>query len=112
MIKHLQITLDNGKTGKDAEKLYILCSEGFEYYTIHISLEACNFSIDTTDTDGVVCQGADADEPYWWKDTIEFLIGARCASALISTPDWIKLTPEMFDDDRWTVRGYAGRVPT
>ena len=110
MIKHLQITLDNGKTGKDAEKLYILCSEGFEYYTIHISLETCNLSIDTTDTDGNITMGVD--EPTWWKNTIEFWLGARCASALISIPDWIKLTPEMFGDDRWTVRGYAGRVPT
>lgn len=109
MIKHLQITLDNGKTGKDAEKLYILCSEGFECYTIHISLETCNLSIDTTDTDGNITLGVV--EPAWWMNTIEFLLGVRCASALISIPDWITLTPEMFAEDRWTVRDYAGVVP-
>lgn len=109
MIRHLQLTLDNGKTGDKAEKLYIFATEGFEFYSIHLSLECSKFGIDTTDTDGNVTMGVD--EPTWWKTTIEFLLGVMCASALISLPDWIKLTPEMFGEDKWTALAYSGRVP-
>ena len=109
MIRHLQLTLDHGKAGDKAEKLYVFACEGFEYYSIHLSLECSKFGLDTTDTDENFNMGDDA--PNWWKTTIEFLLGVMCASALISLPEWIKLTPEMFSEDKWTALGYDGRVP-
>lgn len=103
MVKYLRITLTNGKISDKSEKLHILCSKGFEYYTVHISLECSKFSIDTAESDYAMCVTMNVDESDWWKTTIEFLLGCLCASSLISIPDWITLTPEMFGADRWTV---------
>lgn len=101
MVKYLRITLTNGKTGDKAEKLYIFATKGFEFYTVHLSLECSKWSIDTADSDNTMV----VDSPDQWKTTIEFLLGCMCASALISVPDWITLTSEMFGADRWTVLG-------
>lgn len=126
MIKHLQITLDNGKTGKDLEQLFILCTEGPYYWTYHICHETDAEGEDIAEVGSIADQVEDGiDTVQWWfelvNDAIERLFDLQTHSAAILKcignhdgtqmmairsldTAWTWLNKEMFAEDRWTER--------
>lgn len=105
MFKTLEITLTNGKTGDELEILVIHVTEGPYHQTHHVTYLSRDYDTDVSDADETYAQIEYGDDTTgWWIDEIISCIRDVFDRAAVDgkVPAWASVTPEMFDEDKWT----------